>query len=396
MPHLPQELIDQIIDDPSNTLETLCACSRTSSSWLPRSRLNLHNSLRIGLPPTSSNFPRQIGFFLDNPEATTYVKELSIEMETDELGRWPLTFPNTESLKLSHIIWSRTPPTAQAFLTTQLHSVSSVWLLDVEFDTFKNFTAFLHGFPNLKNLKLTRIRFKQFLIPPHKYGQVELKLDNLQLDSGDIPHYGFMGWLKQQSTAPLVKNLYLKGGRGESSSSGGMRYLREWCSVTGNSVRDLRFEVGSVQTNVVFNEQVASLVHCTELRCLEIKAIIINSSSLRWLPILLSYISSNHIRRITLHLHFDTLANLNEEGLARIDDVLFGIPNDTNPEKRDQGKSLHSLELVLWYNYIAYPDFSYPIRWIEDKMPKAAKCGALNCYRAVEYEATFKNEAWFD
>ena len=135
------------------------------------------------------------------------------------------------------------------------------------------------------------------------------------------------------------------------------------------------------------------LRHNARMRTLEVKTIGLGRFSLsdhEWIPLMLHRLpSSDNLRRITLHIHFYELDQLDSQGLSRIDEALGGCNPDMKYWVTEWRKGLESVEIVLWYNRKSLPDIAPIIQVIQERMPRAAMNGALKCYRGAEYQAVY-------
>ncbi len=96
-----------------------------------------------------------------------------------------------------------------------------------------------------------------------------------------------------------------------------------------------------------------------------------------------------NLKRITLHIHFYELNQLDSQGLSRIDEALGGDNPDVNYWVMDWRKGLEIVQIILWYNRKSLPDFAPIMQCVQERMPRAAMNGALKCYRGAEYEAVY-------
>lgn len=422
MPHIPQELIDQIIDEVHSDTKTLNACALTCLDWVPRCRQHLHRSLTIGVsfPPHQHT---HILFFLKYPHLTYYVRSLNIFSTMDDLGRWPVSFPEATSLRIMFMSWDVQRLGARDHLLTQLPSITTLTLAGIEFETFQSFATLLTAFPHLSNLVLSTITVKEPIVHTNYYGQHGFGIRRLELRDMDIPTAPFIHWLQNQVIAPTIRSMDL--------GLGGKRFydrsLQEWCKIAGTSLHHLRFDLGWVLVdqdlrNGVFSFYFFSysdllgttvlmtwgcwvtiyindihsgsidLRHNTQLRTLEVRTIGLGRFSLyhhEWIPTMLQRLPPQNLKRITLHIHFYELHQLDSQGLSRIDQALGGTSPDVNYWVRDWRKGLEIVEIVLWYNRKSLPDFTPIVQCVQDRMPRAVMNGALKCYHGVEYEAMY-------
>lgn len=240
MPRIPQELVDQIIDEAHGDIKTLSACALTSLDWVPRCRQHLHKTLTIGVsfPPHHHS---HIFFFLKYPDLTHYVRSLNIFSTMDNLGRWPLSFPDATSLRIMFVSWDVQHLGARDHILTQLPLITTLTLAGVEFENFHSFATLLTAFPLLSDLVLSTIRVKEPIVHENP-GQHGFAIKRLELRDLDIPTAALIHWLQTQAISPVIRQMNLMSG-GKKFYDGS---LQEWCTIAGDSLHHLRFDFGWV------------------------------------------------------------------------------------------------------------------------------------------------------
>lgn len=113
-----------------------------------------------------------------------------------------------------------------------------------------------------------------------------------------------------------------------------------------------------------------------------------------WLPDMLQRNNSPQLRRITLHVHYDKLSQLDLEGLGRIDQALGGTATDPIQWSSEWREGLQEVELVLWPNRVVGQERSSAIleatRWVEEGMPMSTHSKTLRCYDGCTYSSMWE------
>lgn len=104
--------------------------------------------------------------------------------------------------------------------------------------------------------------------------------------------------------------------------------------------------------------------------------------------------SSQQLKRVTLHFHYDKLSQLDHEGLGRIDEVLGGTATDAGRWSSDWREGLKEVEFVLWPNRVVGQDRPSMLKeathWIEEAMPRSFHNTALKCYDGYTYSTVWE------
>ncbi|KAG5640545.1 hypothetical protein DXG03_008125, partial [Asterophora parasitica] len=187
IPHLPQELVDHIIDHLYDDALTLNSCSLVSPSWLATSRLHLFSKISLKVTPAvapSELCRRLLRLLTTSPSIKSCIRELEV-VEGSPLGGEAVpqavlggtrssTWVTTERtfplllLELTHLRrlefaaqstlhWAMLPPSLQQAIrhVFSLHSLTFVRLRSWSFSHFRDLAGLLAYCRNLQGIALT-------------------------------------------------------------------------------------------------------------------------------------------------------------------------------------------------------------------------------------------------
>ncbi|KAI0795688.1 hypothetical protein C8Q75DRAFT_803553 [Abortiporus biennis] len=394
MPFLPQELIDEIIDNIAQEhSRTLRACSLVARSWLPRASYHIHKNIVVGTSKVSYFAPRyrdpNLRFYLEYPHLVGHARSLHVIHTTDQLGFLPFCFPRLEKLSFTLITWNRITPAARTFVLSHVSSVTALHLFNVGFTSFKDFAILISSFPRLSELIIDYMDILQAHSPADddQLPQITLRLDELDISESAMHNTQISRFFNIQKVRPQIRRLRVKRSRFDDLCS-----LREWCQIAGASLHYLEFDSGLESGGQIYNDQLYCLQYSTQLRTLDIKAFSLRECSMLWIPVFLSHIKSTHLNRITIHVDFAQLDCLTTQVLGNIDITLNRDNKCTSSGPlQPWARSLKTIEFVLQYDVSQYKDFSRISDWIEVRMPKAVTKGRLKSYSLSQYRASYKD-----
>jgi len=274
-PHLPQELIDLIIDHLAfdSDFLTLQSCSLAASSWLPRSRGHLFNA--VSLEP--DDFPQaETHFGHSAPHLAQFVRKLYIRTGAtdEEEDEEPVPrdneltpsllalFTRVDSLHLVHMRWDDLRPSVRDYFHSGYLELSTLHLGDVEFSKSSHLLHFLRCLPRLTLLHLRRVTWCSKEEGHHHRGPEHSRLAHLR----EVRVY------ECTSSAVFICGLFC-GGNGEAlerialdwGESENPDVLRRLILTAGESLQTLEVDVswqGMWRINYPVDHN--SLVFCIE------------------------------------------------------------------------------------------------------------------------------------
>ncbi|CAL1709238.1 unnamed protein product [Somion occarium] len=329
---------------------------------------------------------QKIRHLLDFPPLMNYVRALTASESLESLDRNPLSFTRLHSLRLFNLNWNAQNAGARLYVLSQLHRVKSLDLNNVDFECICNLVSLLDAFPSLSELNIESCRFKNEDMSGDIQRQINLRRLTMP---GDCASDLLIRWLRTQTVVPVIEELVVPGGTGLASD----QPVNELVSIAGSSLRHLRFGFGWIWPHGHPKPRF-DLSSNDQLQTLEVTNILLRSNIVRfkdyaWLPDMLQRNPSRRLKRTTLHLHYETLSQLDDEGLKKIDEALGGTAENVNRWRSDWRAGLEELEFVLWPDRMLDEKraLSEVVDWIEGGMPRAAANGVLKCYYGCTYSA---------
>ncbi|CAL1716744.1 unnamed protein product [Somion occarium] len=172
-PRLPQELIEQIIDELYSDLEALQACSLTASAWLPRSRRHLFNSLSLH-PDNYATIEERFS----TASLSSYIHRLWISCGGRNEDEVPIPrdeeltvsvlscFHKVSQMELHNMRWDNLRFDVQDYFATRYTSLTIFDLYDVEFQNLDDLLRLVRGFYNVHSLQLRKVWWETETDPP--------------------------------------------------------------------------------------------------------------------------------------------------------------------------------------------------------------------------------------
>ncbi|TCD67864.1 hypothetical protein EIP91_011861 [Steccherinum ochraceum] len=167
---LLQELVDEIIDLCAGDQPTLLACCRTARSWVERSQMHIHRSIRL-----------RLAYLLNNParysssQVAKYVRRLNLgalpsgpkrgvqdnpSALNRRKGAWTVLrrLTHLQELVIStlDIQYSHFPFVISNIRTT-FTNITLLNIPNAQFRTFAHFGTFITAFPNISRLELKKL-----------------------------------------------------------------------------------------------------------------------------------------------------------------------------------------------------------------------------------------------
>lgn len=175
---IPQELVDQIIDELRFDRESLKACAQTRKSWLHQSRTHLHRSVTLYHQYCRIHATQidNASMLLDLPYIPKYTRHLILEGKTDyglrdvktdgadnEALFWRIVslFSHVTSLRLTRLFWVSHSLENKDRLCRAFPSTIKLDVYMSDFADMQEFLSLLTGFPILARLKAERVLWFQ-------------------------------------------------------------------------------------------------------------------------------------------------------------------------------------------------------------------------------------------
>lgn len=172
---VPQELVDNIIDEIYDSRDDLKACSLVCWAWLPRSRFHLHRTVTLyhqncRIHPSQTT---KISMLLSLPMIAQYTQELLLEGKTDYGLHHPnkqsdidngelfwralARFAHVKKLRITRLFWVSHSLENKNRLCAAFPSVTDLNVYMSDFADAKEFLSFLTAFPQLTRLRVERV-----------------------------------------------------------------------------------------------------------------------------------------------------------------------------------------------------------------------------------------------
>lgn len=170
MPYvLPQEIIDQVIDQVhNNSPRTLKACSLICRSWTNRSQTHLHHTISIRDSPSGASLAPITLDRYSTPHVADMVRHVDVSLrypipqnEYIFLGIWEVIsrLRNVRVLSFAGIDWEYAQLDKDQFKDI-FRGVTSLELRSCRCELPENFFSFISNFPNLTELSLSDTQWK--------------------------------------------------------------------------------------------------------------------------------------------------------------------------------------------------------------------------------------------
>ncbi|KAI0748646.1 hypothetical protein C8Q80DRAFT_1172955 [Daedaleopsis nitida] len=288
---LPQELLDQVIDQLRDDTKALAACALASHACLPSARTHLFHDQRLIGGRSCDRFEA----FLDScPDVTRYIRTLSVTEPTSTsyaqswVSRVPVFVARLERLDTLELV--------------SLHYLAAFGKLtrlvcnDVYFDHFLDVQTFLSAACNAKDLRFHRVGWGNNTPPayPMVPTMSPLRLRRLLVDSWAASSI-LRGWLLPSADLGDVdiRSLLIRWRERDS-----MDVLDALFRVCGPALQNLYVEL---PTTIEAAQNTPTLRHNTNLRTLEIDGLVL-PGSVAWTSALLAELRSTQLEKLSISM----------------------------------------------------------------------------------------------
>ncbi|KAJ3480954.1 hypothetical protein NLI96_g7990 [Meripilus lineatus] len=207
IPRLPTEICEEIISYLDGQ-ETLWACALVCRSWLPRSRVQLYRSAKVGR--------KRIHKFLDmivmHPHLGVNLEQLCLgddEDSTDIYRFFSDVIPLLPKITSLRYEWVPIPYLHLPLFSSGLLSLTSLTLWCIEADSFGDFVRFVSFHKHLKELTIWGCSWKRSSVHHYSFGvRWGRDLQNLSLVSCDYQRvFDILHWLGRSNSPCSIQCL---------------------------------------------------------------------------------------------------------------------------------------------------------------------------------------------
>ncbi|CAL1699737.1 unnamed protein product [Somion occarium] len=158
---LPQEVLEDIVDNLDSDIRALRTCALTCRALLPRSRKRLHSRFTIRF---NTKTKERVKFYTEHPDLIDFVDTLEVYRPNGQNVTHILqntTFPQVRTLILHELrMWSGVRGIVDSLRTTY-SSITSLSLENISFDESNAWLAFVTSFRSLSSLTLRQVNETQ-------------------------------------------------------------------------------------------------------------------------------------------------------------------------------------------------------------------------------------------
>ena len=187
-PDLPEDVVEQIVNELSNSLPSLKACSLVSRVWRNIARPSLHS--RYTFNATTKDVDRLSGY-ASTPRLIDHVQKLVLNYPGQRSGRQNIltnfeaklqrlgALPNVKNLVLNHVNFVDAERQGlYSFITKMLPGVRSL-TIDSEstFTGVDHLSSLIHSFPLLQSLDLGTLDYLKSTSATSVWGSAETKAE---------------------------------------------------------------------------------------------------------------------------------------------------------------------------------------------------------------------------
>jgi hypothetical protein len=211
-PRVPPEITDAIIHLSQDEESLLATCSHVCKAWVPASRchlfgrlsldaLNIHGFHNLSLSPHFT-IARYTRILMVDLWCKGYVEQFQISLLPILPVVQIFTLHNTKLPRGNHWHTVSITPEMQTKLCEKLQTVTTLVLVDLQFDSSRSFANLMHAFPLTRYLDLSNLYFDFPPIPR----DLHLSLQSLSIEYCYTPW--LLTWL-QSRPVPVVHTLSL-------------------------------------------------------------------------------------------------------------------------------------------------------------------------------------------
>lgn len=221
---LPQELVDNIIDQLQEDAESLRSCALTHSIWVLRCQRHLFTRYTIHGIAGFLSYPEQLG---SRPHLTTHVCHLIVQgsarmsvTDSNEanyarvcshlLPNLLPTIPNTRTLSIRNVRLLEAHYNGPAFAAAWSRILHTSRVTELQLDeltcTEAPFASLIYAFPHLRVLRITDVNLLRGALAPHvpPGARHRLRLEDLSVRGEWMGRNGFiMQKIFNKSTSPI-------------------------------------------------------------------------------------------------------------------------------------------------------------------------------------------------
>jgi len=204
---LPQEMTDAILNNLSDDLASLIACSIVCKAWVVSAR-------RLFCKFVSIHSDDIAGFLISGRAIIPFIRHLVLkDFETHDVKKWNDRLPSlskerfnrVQSLTLMHILWNQLVPEGQRAIMTQFAGIVCLRFSEIELDGFANLSSLICAFPHLENLVLDDIEWDDTDSSRRPPFPTHLRA----LETRWSRAHSILEWLLSSEKLPLLHALYI-------------------------------------------------------------------------------------------------------------------------------------------------------------------------------------------
>lgn len=342
--HIPQEIIDHIVDCNHNDLKALRASCLISRRWVYPSRYHLFHTVTV---TNRATVHRLADLIRNSPNITPLIQELCVDATANyrnpRLELWVMFITNVPfdmlvrlgKLHFKQVEWERLRPFFPMFFNNLPPLASRIKELNLSgcsFLDFRDFKSLVLAFGALSKLSIDALTFQRN-VPERLRHPEKGTMDRLQLSCLELGRYAecrtVVKWLSSTpSSTSLRSATFLWVMARDAVIIGTLLYgLRA-------SLRDLkigcRFEERPWMTKSM--NDFIDLSHNVELRSLHLVVSDLQDELTPWVPTLLTQASHAPLTRITLELWLHDWRQLTGPVWDEVDEILSSNAFSRVPE----------------------------------------------------------------
>ncbi|KAK7694031.1 hypothetical protein QCA50_003607 [Cerrena zonata] len=368
IPILPPELIDETIDHLWDDHKALEACSLTSRSWVPSSRLHLFRTVRVR---SAEDCIKLSALLQSSPIIAHCIRKLTIDAEykgVDEDGTpseddsWVneatgllSKLRRVHTLALSRVKWTSLSYSTRNAFTSVFSTVKTLLLFEVQFHASGDVLRFLSRFPVLSELYFHGVSWDRETPPPepedYHLGE-HMDLTYLFLDPKSSPTL-VTEWLLRHPSEKKLRTIQLCWREIENTET-----LGALLQSSGSDLECLRVEFPSGLSEEALLRNQLTLAHNTGLRTLHFGGLDVTAATARtlfsdrlftWIAVMLGQVRSSLLREVVFELELPEVHDLQSLDWTRINRELSRPEFDglllrfyVNCTRRDRSPSLEA------------------------------------------------------